>query len=75
VDPATNLLAGKSYTAALMGAPGEIQELYSDWRETEGLKWPGRITLYRDGRKIGESVVREVKVNPGLPESAYRKPE
>jgi len=75
VDPDTNLPAGKSYTAALMGAPGEIQEVYSEWRETGGLKWPARTQLYRDGQKIGESLVREVKVNPGLPDSAYRKPE
>ncbi|MGC8794991.1 MAG: hypothetical protein ACP5U2_16540, partial [Bryobacteraceae bacterium] len=75
LDPATGLPAGKSYTAALMGAPGEMREVYADWRESGGLKFPYKTTLYRDGRKIGESVVHEVKVNPGLPDSAYRKPE
>lgn len=75
VDPATGLLAGKSYTAALMGAPGEVQEVYTDWREAGGIKWPHRTVLYRDGQKIGESTLKQVKVNPGVAEEAYRKPQ
>lgn len=75
VDPSTYLLAGKSYTAALMGAPGDIEEIYSDWRETGGLKWPYKTVLNRSGKQFGESTVSEVKVNPGLAESAYKKPE
>lgn len=75
VDPASGLLAGKSYTAALMGAPGEIREVYTDWREAGGLKWPHKTVLYRDGQKIGESTLKEVKVNPGVSEEAYRKPQ
>ncbi|MCS7315719.1 MAG: pitrilysin family protein [Bryobacterales bacterium] len=75
VDPATNLLAGKSYTATLMGTPGEVQEVYADWREVEGLKWPHKTVLYRDGQKIGESTLRQVKVNPGVAAEAYRKPK
>lgn len=75
VDPTTGLLAGKSYTAALMGAPGEIQEVYADWREAGGVKWPGKTVLYRDGQKIGESTLKEIKVNPGLPEAGYRQPQ
>ncbi len=75
VDPVTNLPAGKSYTASLLGAPGEIQEVYSDWREAGGLKWPHKTVLYRDGRKIGESTLREVRINPGVEEAAYRKPQ
>ncbi len=75
IDPATYLPAGKSYTAALMGAPGEIDEIYSDWRETGGLKWPYRTVLNRSGRKFGETAVSEIKINPGLDPSAYQKPQ
>jgi len=75
VDPATYLPAGKTYTAALMGAPGEILEIYSDWKEAGGVKWPYKTVLNRDGKKFGENTVSEIKVNPGLEESAYRKPQ
>ncbi len=75
IDPQTYLPAGKSYMAALMGAPGEIDEIYSDWREVNGLKWPYKTVLNRSGKKFGETTVSEIKINPGLDENAYKKPE
>lgn len=75
VDPSTYLPVGKSYTAAIMGAPGEIDEIYSDWRETGGVKWAYRAVMNRSGKRFGENVISEVKVNPGLEESAYKKPQ
>ncbi|MEK7407881.1 MAG: pitrilysin family protein [Acidobacteriota bacterium] len=74
VDPATNLLVKKSYTAALMGAPGAIDEIYSDYREAGGVKFPHKVVLNREGKKIGEQTVTEIKINPGLDDSAYKKP-
>jgi hypothetical protein len=58
-----------------MGAPGEVEEIYSDWREAGGLKMPHAVTLNQDGKKRGSQKVTELKVNPGVPEEAYKKPQ
>ncbi len=74
IDPATNLIAMKHYTAALMGPPAETDELYSDYRDVKGVKIPYK-TVVKQGGKIGADVtVTDVKVNPGIPEAWYKKP-
>jgi len=75
VDPKTNLLVKKTYVAALLGPPGEIEEIYSDYREAGGLKLPFKILLNRSGKKFGEQTITEIKINPGVAESAYKKPQ
>jgi len=52
-------MSKNAYTAAVMGAPGEIEEIFA---------------AYRDGKKFGEIAVSEFKLNPGLPAAAYQKP-
>ena len=75
VDPKTNLLVKKTYVAALLGPPGEIEEIYSDYREAGGLKLPFKILLNRSGKKFGEQTITEIKINPGVEDSAYKKPQ
>ena len=58
----------------MLGAPGEIEEIYSDYREAGGLKLPFKILLNRSGKKFGEQTITEIKINPGVEESAYKKP-
>jgi predicted Zn-dependent peptidase len=74
VDPQTNLPVKKTYVGAFLGAPGEVEEVYSDWREVEGLKLPFSTVLVQGGQKRGEQKVSQVRINPGVPESAYAKP-
>jgi zinc protease len=74
LDAKTNLPVKKVYTAALMGAPGEVEEIYSDYRETGGLKLPFKTVVFQGGKKRAEQAVAEVQINPNVPESAYRKP-
>jgi zinc protease len=75
IDPTTNLLLKKSYTAALMGPPAELEELYSDYRDAGGLKMPFKVLMNRQGQKFGDLTVTEIKINPGLDEAAYKKPQ
>ena len=37
VDPQTRLLVKKSYTGAVMGSPGEVDEVFSDYRVISGV--------------------------------------
>jgi zinc protease len=75
IDPASNLVVKKAYTGALMGPPSEVEEIYSDYRETSGVKMPFKVVLFRDGKKYGEQTNTEIKINPSVPESAYQKPQ
>jgi len=74
-DSATGLLVKKAYYAAAMGAPGEVEEVLSDYRDTAGLKLAHKAILNREGKKFGEVSVSEFKLNPGLGDAAYQKPQ
>lgn len=74
IDPKTNLVMRKNYTAAIMGPPAETDEIYSDYRDVNGVKFPFKTVLLQGGKtKISEQLT-EVKINPGIAESAYKKP-
>src|ERR1017187_9752193 len=74
IEPATNLIVMKRYTAALMGPPTETEEFYSDYRDVKGVKMRFRI-ITRQGGKVGaDMTVTDVKVNPGIPEAWYKIP-
>jgi hypothetical protein len=74
IEPATNLIVMKRYTASLMGPPTETEEFYSDYRDVKGVKMPFRI-ITRQGGKVGaDMTVTDVKVNPGVPEAWYKIP-
>jgi hypothetical protein len=40
----------------------------------DGVKIPFRTTVMRDGKKAAEQRLQDSKLNPGVDESAYRKP-
>ncbi len=74
LDAKTNLPLKKVYTAALMGPPGEVEEIYSDYREVSGLMLPFKTVILQSGKKRAEQAVTELKINPNVPDSAYGKP-
>ena len=74
VDPKTGLLVKKVYTAAFMGPPAETEEIYSDYREVEGVKIPFKAVVNQGGKKRAEQTTTEMKINPGVAEEAYKKP-
>jgi predicted Zn-dependent peptidase/outer membrane lipoprotein-sorting protein len=75
-DPATGLLVGKNYMGQIpMSGPGEITETLSDIREVEGAKLPFRSVLTNNGKKAAEQKIGEFKVNTGVPDSAFTKPQ
>ncbi len=75
IDPASGLIVGKQFTAALMmGPPAETEEVYSDYREVSGVKVPFKTVTRQGGKARFELTVAEVKINPGVEDSAYKKP-
>jgi zinc protease len=76
LDPKTGLLAGKSYTGPIMGRPpGEIEETFSDFRDVGGIKLPFHITATYNGQKAVEQKYSEFKINPGVSDETFRKPQ
>ncbi len=74
IDPATFLLAGKQYTGNLMGAPGEIQEQFLEFKDASGIKIPSKVLIFQNGQKKGEVTVTAVSVNTGVQDTAFAKP-
>jgi zinc protease len=66
-DPATGLPAREVYTApGENGAPAEITDVFSDWREVGGIKMPYKAIQQENGMKMLEMTVSEYKINGGL---------
>jgi zinc protease len=74
LDAATGLPLKKSYAAELMGSPGQVDEVYGDYREIGGVKVPFRMTLFSDGKKVGDLKITDVKINTNVEDSAFKKP-
>ena len=74
IEPSTNLILMKRYTAALMGPPTETEEFYSDYRDIKGVKMPFRIVTKQGGKVGADMTVTDVKMNPGVPEAWYKIP-
>jgi hypothetical protein len=74
IDPATGLPLSENYSEA--GSPGEdVMETYADWRETNGVKLPQKITITQNGKHFADVNVVSVAMNQGLtPEQLAKKP-
>ena len=48
------------------GPPSEVEEVYDEWMEVDGIRAPRRIRINRGGARFGETRVQELKLNSGL---------
>lgn len=74
-DPATHLAAGAQYPQETQQGPVETTEVWSDYREVDGLKFPCHIVSYRNGQKFAENIVHEIKTNTNPNPSLFVKPQ
>jgi hypothetical protein len=50
-------------------------ERYSDWKESNGYKYPSKVVVEQNGNKFAEATVTEFRANSGLkPEDPSKKP-
>jgi len=74
-DPSTGLPARETYQQAGPGGVASIEEVFEDWRDVDGIKVPFKATIIQNGKKFGDAVVQEFKINTGLkPEELSQKP-
>ena len=63
-DPKTGLPATETYSTA--GNPnGPVEEVYSGWEETDGVRLPRKITLNQGGKHFADATVSSVRLNQG----------
>ena len=74
IDPTTHMIVAKQFMASIMGPPAETEEVYSDYRDVAGVKMPFKSVTRQAGKTRVQLTASEVKINPGVPESTYKKP-
>jgi hypothetical protein len=74
LDPSTHLIVGKRFVASVMGPPAETEEIYSDYRDVAGVKMPFKSVTRQGGKLRLTLTASDVRINPGVPDSAYKKP-
>ena len=59
VDAATGLILKKAFRGIGTGGPASIEEIYSDYREIEGVKLPFHMSVTQNGTPFLEATVTE----------------
>jgi len=67
LDPKSGLPVKEVYKMdAAAGAPAEVEELYSDWRQTGGLLLPRKVEILRGGQRAAVMTIDQLELNTGL---------
>jgi zinc protease len=67
LDPASNMPSRVLYeTLPSVGSQISVQEVFSDFREVEGIKLPHAITIMQSGQKFADVTVTGFQTNKGL---------
>jgi hypothetical protein len=76
IDPETGLLRKIRYAAVnLAGPPMTVEQTFTDYRDTGGVKAPYKIQVTQGGSPFGEVTVTDWKVNTGIkPEELQKRP-
>jgi zinc protease len=74
LDPATHLAVGARYPQDTPQGAVETIEIWGDYREVEGVKFPCRGVTLRNGQKFSEYTVQEIKINTNPDPAMFVKP-
>jgi zinc protease len=67
IDEKTGLPLKESYQLpASGGPPSSVEEVYSGWKEVDGIRLPYKITIDREGNRMIDVNIEEIKLNSGL---------
>lgn len=74
IDPVTGLITKSRYRASAGGADVTTEEIYSDYRDVNGLKVPFKTELRREGGPTVERIVRKYEFNVPVDSTIFSKP-
>ncbi len=69
VDEQTGIPAKLTYQQG----PNSVEQIYSDWREVDGVKLPFQWTIMQGGKKFASVTIQDYKLNSGLTQEALSK--
>lgn len=75
LDPSTHYLAGARFSQDTPQGKVETVELWTDYRDVQGLKFPYHTITYRDGAKFSESTTEDIKLNTNPEAHIFAKPQ
>ena len=75
VDQQTFDLVSKSYWGDSPMGEGQIVELYSDFSEVNGVKFPMNTVNNLNGQKVTSKNIEELNINADIPSGTFDKPE
>ena len=75
VDAGSGQLLKKHYHGqAMAGTPLDIEEVYEDFREVDGIRVPFKTTVFQGGKKFSDMQLTAVQYNTGLKPEDLAKP-
>ncbi len=74
IDPESGRVRTVSYRGSVMGRPGEIRQVLSDFREVEGLTLPFAVASSLDGEPMVEVAVESIVVDGEIDEALFAPP-
>ncbi len=70
IDPSSKMIGALRFTA---GA-GETEELYTDYKDVDGIKLPSKVIVSQNGQKRAEVTIDEITLNPAIADNLFAKP-
>lgn len=77
IDPQTGRLLQMSYrgSGGIGGAPGDVVQTFTDFREVDGLTYPFAMSSTFNGQPSASVSIEEIEVDPDLEEGLFTKPD
>ncbi|KAF0248890.1 MAG: hypothetical protein FD167_1710 [bacterium] len=75
LDQKTNMIASKSFQSKAAGLTVVNEEVYSDFQKFEGVQIPMKRVIKRNGQPFANVGVKEVKINSGIDDKIFVKPQ
>ena len=75
LDAQTGVPVAKIYFGQTMLGPGNLTEIYSDYRDISGVKIPFVVRIESDGQKVAEASLTDYQINPNIPDGSFDKPK
>jgi len=73
IDAQSGFVLKKVARGMTQSGPGDIEEVFSDYRVADGVQFPFKTVATSDGKKVSEVTVTSVKVNAGVKEEVFKK--
>jgi zinc protease len=75
LDPAAGLVMGVRYIQEVQQAKVETVEVWTDYRDVQGMKFPFHRVTLRAGQKFSDDELQEVKINTNPSPNYFVKPQ